>query len=208
MKMMNKLNKILLLGTAIILVGTSIKAQEVTTGIKGGLTLSNLYIDRDELDDENARMGFHAGFFSQVMFGETFGLQPEFLYTTKGTEANYQGMFDQTVNFNINYIDIPLFVVLRPVELLEIYAGPYIGFMLNSNIKYSGAIDGTDELDRDHFNTVDYGVAGGVALNFGSVQAGARYYIGLQELADSDASNMLLGDSKHSYGQLYIALKL
>lgn len=205
MKMMNKM---LLLGAVSMLTVTSLKAQEITSGIKGGLTLSNLYIDRDELDDENARMGFHAGFFSQIMFAETFGLQPEFLFTTKGTEAKYEGMFDQTVNFNMNYIDIPLFAVLRPVEVLEIYAGPYIGFMLNSNIKYSGALDGDDELDRDHFNTLDYGVAGGVALNFGGVQAGARYYVGLQELADSDASNLMLGDSKHSYGQLYIAFKL
>ncbi|MCA1745092.1 MAG: PorT family protein [Bacteroidales bacterium] len=205
MKMMNKM---LLLGAVSMLTVTSLKAQEITSGIKGGLTLSNLYIDRDELDDENARIGFHAGFFSQIMFAETFGLQPEFLFTTKGTEAKYEGMFDQTVNFNMNYIDIPLFAVLRPVEVLEIYAGPYIGFMLNSNIKYSGALDGEDELDRDHFNTLDYGVAGGVALNFGGVQAGARYYVGLQKLADSDASSMMLGDSKHSYGQLYIAFKL
>ncbi len=205
---MKMINKMLLLGAVSMLTATSIKAQEITSGIKGGLTLSNLYIDRDELDDENARMGFHAGFFSQIMFAETFGLQPEFLFTTKGTEAKYEGMLDQTVNFNINYIDIPLFAVLRPVEVLEIYAGPYIGFMLNSNVKYSGTIEGSDELDRDHFNTVDYGLAGGVALNFGGVQAGARYHVGLQKLADSDASNMLLGDSKHSYGQLYIALKL
>jgi hypothetical protein len=205
---MKIMNKILLFGAVSMLAVTSVKAQEVTSGIKGGLTLSNLYIDRDELDDENARMGFHAGFFSQIMFAETFGLQPEFLFTTKGTEAKYEGAFDQTVNFNMNYIDIPLFAVLRPVEVLEIYAGPYIGFMLNSNIKYSGAMDGEDELDRDHFKTLDYGVAGGVALNFGGVQAGARYYLGLQELADSDASSMLLGDSKHSYGQLYIAFKL
>ncbi|GAO31882.1 porin family protein [Geofilum rubicundum] len=199
--------KALFICTIIVISGTSIIAQEITSGIKGGLTLSNLYIDRDELDDENARMGFHAGFFSQVMFAETFGIQPEFLFTTKGTEAHY-GTFDQTVNFNINYIDIPVFAVLRPVEVLEIYAGPYIGFMLNSNVEYSGSIEGEDELDRDHFNTVDYGLAGGVALNFGGVQAGARYYVGLQNLADSNASNMLLGDSKHSYGQLYIALKL
>ncbi len=204
MKMMNKM---LLLGAVSMLTVTSIKAQEMTSGIKGGLTLSNLYIDRDEIDDENARMGFHAGFFSQIMFAETFGIQPEFLFTTKGSEAHY-GAFDQTVNFNINYIDIPLFAVLRPVEVLEIYAGPYIGFMLNSNIKYSGTVEGTDELDRDHFNTLDYGLAGGIALNFGGVQAGARYYIGLQKLADSNAANMMLGDSKHSYGQLYIALKL
>jgi hypothetical protein len=200
-------NRILILGVLFIFAGTSIKAQEFTTGIKGGLTLSNLYIDKDELDDEDSRMGFHAGFFSQIMFAETFGIQPEFLFTTKGTEAHY-GTFDQTVNFNINYIDIPVFAVLRPVEVLEIYAGPYLGFMLNSNVEYSGTIQGEDELDRDHFKTLDYGLAGGIAFNFGTVQAGARYHMGLQKLADSTESDFLLGESKHAYGQLYIALKL
>ena len=204
---MKNVKQWMLLSAALMVGATGVLAQEMSHGIKGGFTLSNLYIDRDELDDENARMGFHAGFFSQAMFAETFGFQSEFLFTTKGTEGEYYGFVGQTVNFNMSYIDIPVFAVLRPVEVLEVYAGPYLGFMLNSNIKYSGAIEGEEDLDRDHFNTLDYGVAGGVALNFGGVQAGARYYVGLQELADSDASRALLGDSKHSYGQLYVALR-
>ncbi|ASB48821.1 porin family protein [Alkalitalea saponilacus] len=200
---------IILLAIITMLVSPSfVQAQEVNTGIKGGFTLSNLYIDRDELNDENSRVGLHLGFFSQILLGETIGLQPEFLFTTKGTEGRYDGFVNQTVNFNINYIDIPILAVLKPIEILEIHAGPYIGFMLNSNIKYSGAIEGEESLDRDHFKTMDYGLAAGFALNFGNIEAGARYNIGLQELADSNVSRSLLGDSKHSYGQLFIAIKL
>lgn len=199
---------IVLSGMFAVLTSSVVKAQNVSGGLKGGLTMSNLYIDDDEIDDENARFGFHAGFFSQVMFLETFGLQPELLFTTKGTKATYDGFITQTVDFNLNYLEVPVLAVFRPVEMIEFHAGPYVGLLLSSNIKYSGAIDGNDEIDRDNFNTLDYGLGFGFALNFGQVQAGLRYNIGLQKLANSNVSEMLLGDSKNAYGQLFVAFKL
>lgn len=191
-----------------ILIVPAIEAQNTKGGIKGGLTMSNLYIDEEELDDENARFGFNVGFFSQIMFLETFGIQPELLFTTKGTKATYEGFISQTVDFNLNYLEVPVFAVFRPVEMIEFYAGPYVGLLLSSNIQYSGAIEGQDELDRDNFNTLDYGLGAGFALNFGNISTGLRYNVGLQKLADSDVSDILLGDSKNTYGQLYIALTI
>ena len=182
--------------------------QGITGGFKGGLTMSNLYIDREDLDDENARFGFHVGVFSQMMVADVVGFQPELLFSTKGTEGVYGGIINQTVTFNMNYLDLPILLVVRPVDLLEIHAGPYVGLLISSNVEYTGTIDGESEIDRDHFNTIDYGFAAGVALNFGSVQIGLRYNLGLQELADSDTSRMLLGDSKHSFGQLFLGLKV
>jgi hypothetical protein len=203
--------KILTLVTFLIfsvLFSSKIYAQEISGGIKGGLTMSNLYIDEDDLDDENARFGFHAGLFSQIMFLETFGIQPEILFTTKGTEATYTGLVNQTVKFNLSYLELPVLLVFRPVEILEFYAGPYAGLMLGSNIEFSGLIDGEDEIDRDNFNTLDYGFAAGLAMNLGNVKAGLRYSIGLQKLADTNITNLLLGDSKNAYGQLYIAFRI
>lgn len=184
-----------------------VNSQEVNFGIKGGVTLSNMYIDQDDLDTEDRRVGFHAGIFSQFMFMETVGIQPEILYSTKGSEADYLGIINQTVRFNIDYIDIPILLVLRPLDILEIYAGPYAGILLNSNIDYEGAIEGETDLDRDHFETLDAGVVGGVALNFSRFRLGARYNLGLREIADSDASRLLLGDSKNQYAQFYLAIQ-
>lgn len=206
-----KTRKILTLVTFLIfsvLISSKIHAQEISGGIKGGLTMSNLYIDRDDLDDENARFGYHAGLFSQIMFFETFGVMPEILFTTKGTKATYTGLIDQTVKFNLSYLELPVLLVFRPVEILEFYTGPYAGLMLGSNIEFSGLIDGEDEIDRDNFNTLDYGFVAGIAMNFGNVKAGLRYSIGLQKLADTNVTNILLGDSKNAYGQLYIAFRI
>ena len=205
---MKKIFSIIVLAGIISLTTLSLsRAQEASGGIKGGLTMSNLYIDKSEIDDENARFGFNVGLFSQIMFHESFGIQPELLFTTKGTKATYEGFISQTVDFNMNYLDVPVFVVFRPVEIVELYIGPYVGLLLSSNIKYSGAIDGQDEIDRDNFNTIDYGFGAGFALNFGSVSTGLRYNVGLQKLADSNVTEMLLGDSKNAYGQLYIAFR-
>jgi hypothetical protein len=186
----------------------SLTAQNMTGGLKGGLTMSNLYIDKNELNDENARFGFNAGLYSQFMIAGIFGIQPELLFSTKGTEAVYDGIINQSVQFNMNYIDVPVLAIFSPLPLLEFYAGPYVGLLINSNVKYTGLINDESEINRDHFNTFDFGFTGGVALNVNMVKVGLRYNLGLQKLANSDTANMLLGDSKNSYGQLYIALKL
>lgn len=204
--MKRQLIRVLLVMTFLSLSGL-VKSQGVNFGIKGGFTLSNLYIDSEELDDENARIGLHAGLFSQIMFAEFFGIQPEFLFSQKGSEGKYTGLIDQTVNFKINYIDIPILFVLRPVDVIEFHAGPLFGILLNSNVEYSGIIDGVSEIDREHLKTLDYGLAAGFALNFGNLQAGVRYNLGMQKVADSETMRLLIGDGKNSYGQIYLAIK-
>ena len=63
------------------------QAQEFHGVVKGGLNLTNLYID--EVSDEKARLGFNAGVYGQLELGEAFAIQPEILYSTKGTKAKY-----------------------------------------------------------------------------------------------------------------------
>lgn len=182
-------------------------AQEVNRGVRGGLTMSSLYVDVDNLDDEDARFGFHVGLFSQIMYTPSVGIQPELIFTTKGSKAYYGGLINQNVEFGLSYVDLPVLLVIRPMDLLEIHAGPYGGLMLGSNIRFSGTIEGEDDIDRDQFNTIDYGFAFGVQLNTGIISAGLRYNLGRRKLADSDVTELLLGDSKHSYGQLFVALR-
>ncbi|HEY5915803.1 MAG TPA: porin family protein [Chryseolinea sp.] len=180
---------------------------QMRAGIKGGLNVSNLYID--DLDDENARYGFNVGIFGQVLASETFAIQPELLFSTKGSKAFYEGIIDQTVKYNLNYLDLPVLAVFKLGESAEIHIGPYASYLLGANVSYSGDIaNGDDEIDKDHLKSFDYGLAGGFGLNFGAVQVGARYNYGLAKIADSDAAELFLGDSKNSVAQLYISLNL
>ncbi len=207
---MNSLKKILsvfALTTALALsLGNNAMAQ-ARAGIKGGLNVSNLYID--DIHDENARYGLNVGFYGQVLSSDVFAIQPELLFSTKGTKAFYGGIVEQTVKYNLNYLDLPVLAVFKLGKSAEIHVGPYASYLLNANISYSGDIaNGDSEIDKDNLKSFDYGLVGGFGLNFGAVQVGARYNYGLVKIADSNAAEFLLGDSKNSVAQLYLSLNL
>lgn len=179
--------------------------MKARAGVKGGLNASNLYVDN--VDDENARIGFHAGVYGQVAASEAVALQAELLFSTRGSEDHYSsGTLQQEVKYNLNYIDLPLMVVLKAGEAVEFHLGGYGSYLVGANISYDGDLaNGEDEIDRDNLKSYDMGLLGGVGVNFGNVQFGARYNYGLVELANSDAARVAIGDSKNSCAQLFVA---
>jgi hypothetical protein len=176
--------------------------------VKGGLNVSNLYVD--EVDDENARFGINLGVYGQVFSSDVFAIQPELLFSTKGSKIEYGGsIFDQTLTYNLNYLDLPVLAVFKLGDAAEIHVGPYVGYMLSANISHDGDLgSGVDQLDRDDLNTFDYGLSGGFGLNFGMFQVGGRYNYGLAKLADSDLAELAFGDAKNSVAQIYLAVNL
>lgn len=200
----------MLLVTAFISVVSSQTAfaQKARAGFKGGLNVSNLYID--DVDDENARLGFNVGVYGQLFASEAFALQPELLFSTKGSKNQYNNaFFDQEVKFNLNYLDLPVLAVFKLGESAEIHVGPYVSYLLSSNVDYSGDLsNGSDEVDKDNLKSFDYGLSGGFGLNFGDFQIGARYNYGLAEIADSENARDILGDAKNSCAQVYVAFNL
>ncbi len=181
---------------------------QMRAGVKGGLNVSNLYVD--DVDDENARYGFNLGLYGQVLSSDVFAIQPELLFSTKGSKIEYGGaLFDQTVKYNLSYLDLPILAVFKLGDAAEIHVGPYVGYLLGASISHDGDLgSGADEIDKDHLKSFDYGLSGGFGLNFGNLQVGARYNFGLAELADSDAAKLLINDSKNSVAQIYLALNL
>ncbi|MEI9917779.1 MAG: porin family protein [Bacteroidota bacterium] len=174
-------------------------------GIKGGLNVSNLYVK--DVDDNNARYGFNGGFYGQIVSTEGFAIQPELLWSTKGSETTYGGIVNSKVRYNLNYIDLPVLAVFKLGPSAEIHLGPYFSYLVNANIKYSGNVgNGTDEINRDNLKSYDWGWSGGLGLNFGAIQIGARYNYGMVKIADSNSAQAVLGNSKNSVAQLYIAL--
>lgn len=196
----------LFLGFLLISVTHVAMAQDnsLRVGIKGGLNVTNLYVD--DVDDENPRYGFHVGVYTQLFESDVFAIQPEILYSTKGTRLeDNSDLYDATLDFNLNYLDIPVLAVFKLGDAAEIHVGPYFGYLLNANVDVDGDIDGSDDIDRDNFKSWDYGISAGVGFNVGAVQIGARYNYGLQKIADSDLADGILGDSKNSNAQVYVS---
>ncbi len=181
-------------------------------GVKAGLNLSTLNID--DVEDENGRFGYHFGAFVYLPISDGFGIQPEVLYSTKGSlsEYNFQTLIGNArgeIDLNLNYIDIPIMAVVKLGSAFELHGGPYIAFLTNSKISTEGDFGDTEEdLDNDDFKSIDYGVGFGAAVNLKALQIGARYNIGLQDVQDSDRSELLLGDARNRYIQVFAAIRI
>lgn len=187
-------------------------------GIKGGINISNLSTD-EGMGDDNTRPGFHAGIFYDIPFSATISFRPEVLYSTKGSELAYDQDFlgiditDGESTFNLNYIDVPLYIVFKPTPAFNIFVGPYASYLLNANVETDSELLGFidinegEELDRDHFNSIDYGLSAGLGFVFGNVTLGANYMMGLMQVAEEDdPSEALLGDAQNRVIQVSLGL--
>ncbi len=202
---MNK--KIYLLVATLFFTG-ALMAQQFRSGIKGGFNYSSLYVD--DVEDRKIRPGFHFGFFGQSELSDAVALQTELLYTTAGNRSTYRaGPFDGTVDFNLNYLQVPVMLNLKVADALEFHGGLYAAYLVGANTSSEGDF-GTSfqELDRENFKDLDFGFAAGFGVNFGDLQLGLRYNLGLTEIADSNGARDLIGDSKNVVGQIYAAIGL
>jgi hypothetical protein len=204
---------LLLCAGALTFAAGNAQAQELPrVGLKGGLNLSNLYVNN--VEDENARIGWHAGVYTQLFASEAFALQPEINYSTKGTGITYGSVGTGGVNinhdqrFSLQYLDIPVLAVFKLGRAAEIHAGPYWSYLLGAEIRNNDGNPNNefDTIDRRNFDNWDYGLVGGIGFNLGeAAQLGVRYNYGLNEIARSNGAKAFLGNAKNQVAQLYLA---
>ncbi len=206
---------------AIALTGLSFTAVEAQTnsgtdaqfGIKGGLNLSNIYTE--DVDDNNVLPSFNAGFYATLPITSFIAIQPEVLYTRKGSELTYDNAFATgKAKFNLNYVEVPVLVKINLTKNLNIHAGPYFAYLIDANVKNEsdgGTIDFEETYDNDDFNKFDAGISGGIGLDFDSIGIGARYNYGLTTIGKErtvGGTTYTVPDGKNSSLSLYVAFKL
>ena len=177
-------------------------------GVKGGINLANLYVD--DVDDEKLKVGLNAGLFFKIPFTEFFAIQPEILYSSKGSKVTYGNWIQGSgeYRYNLNYIEVPMLAVFNLGPHFNLHAGPYASFLASANVKDlkdNGDIDSITEFNADNFNRLDYGLSGGAAVEFSNFTLGARYNYGLKEIGKSgNLSGELTRDAKNSVASFYI----
>ncbi|WP_461066016.1 porin family protein [Spirosoma horti] len=206
-----------LFATAVLVAGVMVFSSSdalaqgrTRVGIKGGLNASSLFYDSQGATNKNERIGYHVGVFAQAPIGEFFAIQPELLYMTKGASADYNILgFNGKNTFKLNYAELPVLATFKLGQAVELQAGPYVSYLLNSNINSNGDFGvGAGAINRDNFNKVDYGIAGGLNIYFGKAFVGARYEQGLQQIANSGAAKTILGSAKNGVGLLSVGFSL
>lgn len=201
----------ILSATVLLLITLSTGAFAQEAGLKGGLNFSNLYVNN--VDDENMKVGFNAGVYYKAQLVKQLAIQPEINYSLKGAEVIYDNTFlglgNGKYRFNLSYVDVPVAIKVNPIGNFYVEAGPYVSLLTTVKVKRiydDGNKEVISEMDRDSFNTLDYGFFGGVGFNFTGGSLGVRYNYGLQEIgASGTTAAQATEDSKNSVLQVFMS---
>ena len=195
---------------------TSVKAQKTnsqTFGIKGGVNFSNLYVK--DAEDNKMLTGFNLGLFAKLPITKTFSIQPELYYTTKGAQTTYNSTFiNGTVQYNFNYLEVPVLFVVNVTDNFNLHVGPYLGYMLNGKVKNKSnvsAIDFDEKINTEDYNKFDAGIAAGAGVDLGGVSLGARYTYGLTKVGKErtfSGTTYTTPDAKNGVLSVYVSIPL
>ena len=211
---MKNSKKLLFASLALGLMSISgIQAQEKTAsfGFKGGLNFSNLYTD--QVDDNNVLTGFNAGLYAKFPIAKGIAIQPEISYTTKGAELVYNNAFAKgTSKFNVNYIEVPVLLVMNITDNFNVHVGPYAAYMVSGKTETdSNIFSSQNQLDTNDFNKFDAGIAGGLGVDLDALNFGVRYNYGLTNIGKErnfGGTNYTFPDAKNSVLSVYVGLRL
>ncbi|MAP54201.1 porin family protein [Altibacter sp.] len=184
------MKKLIVLAAIAAVSFTSVHAQEVRFGIKGGVNFASL--NGDDADDLDGKTSIHLGGVVNIPISELFAVQPEVIYSRQGFENSEPELFDVTVY--LDYLNIPIMADFTVAEGLSLQGGPQVGININSISKDNNT---DNETDIDDVETLDLGVGigGQYKLPMGLFFQ-ARYVIGLSDVfPDANAKNSVVSVS-------------
>jgi hypothetical protein len=165
--------------------GGSRTANDLITYRFGALAGHNSSTVRNEVtsaQDDVRR--FAAGVAAQVIWPNGFVLQPEVLYSQKGT---YFG--GGTVKFNIDYIELPVKFMYR-IQLTHIkpfgFVAPYGAYLINA--EQDGANQTSEHLS-DQVAKYDYGLGVGAGFDIWFFQLSFRYSWGFARVLPEETES-------------------
>ena len=160
-----------LLISFVILSGTFLSASaQKSNSVEFGINIGSneSYITQgsgnyDQTKSDNV-YGLNVGFSAEYYFSDRWGLKGKLIYDQKGWGNGYlvnaDGSETDGVNFQLNYITVPLMANWHFARNRNWYLnfGPYVGFLLSAK-------ETNDNVDvKDAFNSTDVGFALGIGV--------------------------------------------
>jgi hypothetical protein len=150
----------------------------INIGIKGGLNLYNIHNDNDVKYD--TKLGYHFGLIGHIHLSEFFALQPEIVYSTQG--AKYK-LNNETTNFNLSYINVPVLFQYMFDNGLRLQAGPQLGVLVAAKSK-----TGSITIDnKENMKPIDLALSLGAGYIHPPSGLGidVRYNLGFSDINDT-----------------------
>lgn len=196
----DSMKKVMILMMIVLLFAGVLQAKmKVKPGIRAGVNVARLELTQDgEQIDTSDALGLHIGGFAQFELTKNLYLQPELLYTQKGT-----GAYDMD-KVTIDYIALPVLVKpsfripLSTPILLQPLVAPEIGYAISAKSTYN------DEFYK-YIHRVNAGLNFGADVTYtDSYFLGIRYYLGLTELINVNAKRPPISNTCWSVSMGYL----
>jgi len=162
--------------------GSSMYAQsssdQLHIGVKAGANYSNMYDSKNKEYTADGKIGFAAGAFVSIPIGTYFGIQPEVLFSQKGFKATSSVLGnDVSLTRTTSYIDVPIFLAVKPSEMVTILVGPQYSFLMKQKDVFSSPITNVttiNDFNNDNLRKNTLCLVTGLDINIDKIVVGAR----------------------------------
>ncbi len=166
--------KRLLLTLCIGILAFAAQAQDFGIGVKAGINYANL--SGSDIGSPDPIFKYHAGITARWGLAKTIYVQPEAIFSAKGASSG-------NVDINMNYIDVPVVLKVKLLDIVSVHAGPQFSYLLSAD-----ATGGPEDIDvKEQYKDYDlsavagaeyeslFGLSFGVRYNFGLIEIGEDY---------------------------------
>ncbi len=171
--------KKVLIVLSVLLLLAGVAHAKLSYGLRSGLNVSKLELSPDGSIDTRSALGLHIGGFIQLKTDSPLIIQPELLYSQKGTGTDV----DDVVI--IDYIVLPVLLKLNVLIpgvqdlLVQPLVAPEMGYAINATSTYN-------PLFHESINKLNAGFNLGADLVYTkNYFLGLRYYLGMTDLLSS-----------------------
>ncbi|GAH65932.1 unnamed protein product [marine sediment metagenome] len=232
---MKKVTVFMMILTVGVVFTCTLTAQGITAkGVKGGLNMAKFTGDDAELEtaDPGYLLAYSFGGFVTYKVNDQLTIQPEFLYTVKGSKYEESEEYSEDgvdiksevkMDLKMNWLEIPVLAVFQLQDNIKLFAGPYIGLYLSGEmemeyeytVSYEGVTESdsdseSEDIEKEDVNSPGFGLVFGGSYSVNSnIAIEARYTLGLKtidkEPEDWDDGEYEVSDIKNSVIQLLVS---
>jgi len=158
---------------------------QMSYGVKAGVNYADVSFDGDVAS--SGRVGLLAGGFATIPLFGWLAVQPEVIYTVKGTAVDVADIKSDLI---VDYVEVPLLARISIRRNIYVAVGPSMAFRVRarSRTAFGGS---TEEIDlKEDVESFDLGVVGAAGIDLGRWVFDGRYTHGLSDIDASDDAKM------------------
>jgi hypothetical protein len=171
---------------------TLISNAQAKFGAKLGGNFYTLGGDDTKGSDIQNKVGFNFGFLYNIPVSEHFSVQPEAFYSIQGAQFdNLAGVSGDRINYNFNYLNVPVMLQFTSDGGFYGEFGPQIGFLMSAKADSKIGNTSSDVSIKDQLKGTDFSLCLGLGYKSpGGFGVGGRYNVGMNNINDNNNSDL------------------